>query len=113
MSDLDKVHRLLASAPLCRQRIEQMERDGGPCSQAQFAELAGLWQGAHGPMPAESLLAGFGWTVREENTLRWCLARLRIAIEAPPAHGETWHHPLPLGRERLDVAPHKHVIGED
>jgi hypothetical protein len=113
MSDLEKVQRLLATAPECRQRIAQLQARGGLCTQAEFSELAALWEGAHGPCPSESSLAGFGWAVREENTLRWCLARLHIAIEAPPAHGLSGDHPLPLGRERLDAEPHKHVIGED
>jgi len=113
MSDLDKVQRLLATAPQCQQRIAELQAAGGRCSQAQFAELLALWQGAHGPCPDQSVMASFGWAVREENTLRWCMARLHLAIEAPPAHGITGDHALPLGRERLEAEPHKHVIGED
>ena len=113
MSDLDKVHRLLATAPACAQRIAALQSAGGICSQREFSELSALWQGAHGPCPQESVMAGFGWSVREENTLRWCLERLHLVIEAPPAHGLGVDHPLPLGRTRLEVAAHKHVIGED
>ena len=113
MTDLDKVHRLLATAPACAERIAALQAAGGACSQAQFAELSALWQGAHGPCPQQSVMAGFGWSVREENTLRWCLERLHVTIAGVPAHGLGGDHPLPLGRDRLEAAPHKHVIGED
>ncbi|MDE3009881.1 MAG: hypothetical protein KGI67_03250 [Pseudomonadota bacterium] len=113
MSDLDKVHRLLASAPQCQQRIAELQTAHAHCSQQQFSELLALWQGAHGPCPDQSVMAAFGWAVREENTLRWCLERLHIVIDAPPAHGVAGDHHLPLGRERLEAEAHKHVIGED
>lgn len=113
MSDLDKVHSLLASAPRCQEQIRQLQSAGGRCSPQAFAELLQLWQSAHGPAPAQSVMAAFGWQVREENTLRWCLERLHLVIEAPPAHGAGGDHSLPLGRERLECEAHKHVIGED
>jgi hypothetical protein len=113
MSDLEKVERLLATAPLCRQRLAELQAQGGACTPGQFAELLALWQGAHGPAPDDSVMARFGWAVREENTLRWCLQHLHLSISAPPAHGIGCDHHLPLGRERLESEAHKHVIGED
>ena len=113
MSDLDKVRQLLDTAPQCRQRIAELQAGSRRCSSQQFAELLALWQSAHGPCPDQSVMASFGWAVREENTLRWCLERLHLAIEAAPAHGVGGDHALPLGRERLEAEPHKHVIGED
>jgi hypothetical protein len=113
MSDFEKAQRLLRTAPECLELVEQLRARGSPCSPAEFGRLAAFWQAAHGPCPDETLMAGFGWNVREENTLRWCLQQFHISIAAPPAHGLGGDHALPLGRERLESNELKHRIGED
>jgi hypothetical protein len=113
MSDLDKARALLCAAPECQRLVEAVRLRDGRLSQDEFTRLAAAWREAHGPSPDDTLMAGFGWAVREENTLRWCLARLHVTIEAAPAHGFGADLTLPLGRERLEHAQRKHEIGED
>lgn len=113
MTDLDKARSLLATCPSCAGRWQQVLTQGGRLSPDEFAELNAHWHEAHGPRPQDSVMAGVGWNVREENTLRWCLAQVGVEIEALPAHGADGDHALPLGRERLHAEPLKHRIGED
>ena len=113
MNDLDKARALLATAPECERLIAQVQARDSRLTEAEFEQLNAAWHAAHGPCPGSTPMASFGWDVREENTLRWCLARLHVLIDAQPAHGFGVDHPLPLGRERLEAATPKHRIGED
>ncbi len=113
MRDLDKARALLATAPACERLIQQVLARDSRLTEAEFAALNANWHAAHGPCPGDTPTATFGWNVREENTLRWCLARLHVLIAAQPAHGLGVDHVLPLGRELLEASVQKHRIGED
>ncbi len=118
MRDLEKAQALLASAPACQMLVRAVLARDACLSHPEWQRLNADWHAAHGPCPGDTPMAGFGWQVREENTLRWCLARLGVTLAAEPAQGHgadglTFLHALPLGRARLGQDEPKHVIGED